>query len=313
MSILSSPALQVHFVKLHFLIQTTESRQWPVNKVSALRGGMGEALLRLHCVRDRRCEACSFREDCLVQRMMYSHMKIQPTFMSRGDSMGYVLECTDYRNYLEKGEELEFHLLLIGSNIACFNLYLQAFQYLGMMGIGKEHARYEILRVTDSTRRTILRNRELCMADFPVQTLQQYLEHRKQEQSYMLRTSQLRILLRTPLCLKYRGAFLSKLVPEALMESASRRLYMLDCFEGIPADAFPAAEHLPKIAHQKITMQAVKRFSTTHNDKINLTGMTGSVDLTDVDEAAQELLLIGELLHLGKNTSFGFGQYVITS
>ena len=49
-------ALQIRYVKLHFTILFPEASSLPVNKVSALRGGMGEMLLRANCVRDRQCE-----------------------------------------------------------------------------------------------------------------------------------------------------------------------------------------------------------------------------------------------------------------
>lgn len=37
--------LQVRYVKLHFHLRILEDTQLPKNKVSALRGGMGEMLL----------------------------------------------------------------------------------------------------------------------------------------------------------------------------------------------------------------------------------------------------------------------------
>ena len=303
----SDPSVtEIRYIRLHFYIRAAETKHWPINKVSAFRGGMGESLLRMHCVQHRHCETCSFREECLVQRMMYSHMKIQPPFMSRGDSMGYVLECTDYRELLREGDQMDFCLILIGSNISYFSLYLQAFQYLGLTGVGKEHAQYEITRVTDSTGKVIMENNDVLVADLPFQTLRQYLEH-----SDRIGSDRMRILLRTPLSIKYHGTFLTKVTAEALMESASRRLFMLDCFEGISAEACPVTDHLPEIVNQDISIQKIKRYSSTHDERIALSGMVGHIDLEHVDETARTLLRIGELMHLGKNTSFGFGQYRI--
>jgi CRISPR/Cas system endoribonuclease Cas6 (RAMP superfamily) len=42
-----------------------------------------------------------------------------------------------------------------------------------------------------------------------------------------------------------------------------------------------------------------------------LRGIRGSCRLSDVDRTAMALLLAGELLHIGKNTSFGFGRYTV--
>ncbi len=44
----------------------------PKSKTPALRGGIGEMLLRQYCVNDRACEDCEYTRTCLVQRVMYS-------------------------------------------------------------------------------------------------------------------------------------------------------------------------------------------------------------------------------------------------
>lgn len=49
-----------------------EDTYLPVNKVSAIRGGMGEMLLRSNCIRDRNCAVCDFKGECIVRRTMYS-------------------------------------------------------------------------------------------------------------------------------------------------------------------------------------------------------------------------------------------------
>ena len=63
--------LAVRYIKLHFTLLLTEDTVLPKSKVSALRGGMGEMLLRMNCVRDRNCENCDFETECIVRRMMY--------------------------------------------------------------------------------------------------------------------------------------------------------------------------------------------------------------------------------------------------
>ena len=42
------------YIKLHFTLIFPERSVLPVNKVSALRGGMGEMLLRMNCISDRK-------------------------------------------------------------------------------------------------------------------------------------------------------------------------------------------------------------------------------------------------------------------
>ena len=63
-------ALQIRYVKLHFQIRFVEMTRLPVNKVSAIRGGIGEMLLRANCIRDRNCAECDFEQECIVRRTM---------------------------------------------------------------------------------------------------------------------------------------------------------------------------------------------------------------------------------------------------
>ena len=46
-------------------------------------------------------------------------------------------------------------------------------------------------------------------------------------------------------------------------------------------------------------------------EKMLLRGIKGFIETEPIKEELLQLLLAGELLHIGKNTSFGFGQYKI--
>lgn len=70
-------------------------------------------------------------------------------------------------------------------------------------------------------------------------------------------------------------------------------------------------EYLPKLSVQKIYRQKVKRYSTTQQKKIIFYGIGGEFSLLKVTEEMIWYLLAGEILHIGKYTSFGFGEYEI--
>ena len=298
----------IRYVKLHFTLTAQESSSWSVNKVSALRGGMGEMLLRMHCVRDRKCNKCDFNPECLVRQMMYSQMKIQPSFMSEGDSVGYVIECDNYNNYLEEGDEVEFNLLLFGRNIAFFSLYLQAFQYLGMMGIGKEKARFTTSRITNSKGEMIFDGVRVHMSSLGILFIRDYVDYRckKIEESA-------RIVFHTPLTLKYQSEILKTFNMEAIMRSIERRIYILNCFEGNDSGRCELMGHIPKLVCSSVKENSVQRYSSTQNKKMALRGIKGYADIAEIDSCASELLAAGELIHIGKNTSFGFGKYSVIS
>ena len=122
----------IRHVKLQFKIRFLEEGYVPQDKVSAIRGGIGEMLLRMNCIGRRDCENCSFRNECIVQRIYYHKPAIVPDFVTEKGNMGYLFECDNAYKYVEKGTVMEFSMLLLGDNIVNFSSILQAVYQFGM-------------------------------------------------------------------------------------------------------------------------------------------------------------------------------------
>ena len=299
--------LQIRYVKLHFTLKILEDTILPRNKVSALRGGMGEMLLRANCIRNRKCEKCDFISECIVQRTMYSKMEIQPDFMQKGDSAGYVLECENYDEIFYKGEKLKFQLILFGKNIVYLNQYLQAFAYLGMEGLGKHRAKYIVESVANTQNMKLVEGDSVYKKNYKVHTVAEYVQYRMDSDQ-----KEDTIVFHTPLTVKYRGKLIEEVDMEAVMAAIARRIYILDCFEGIATDKIDITGHIPEVICQDIYPVSVERYSSTHDEKIRLHGICGHAVVDQIDETAKILLYTGELIHIGKNTSFGFGRYSLS-
>lgn len=304
-------ALQIRYVKLHFKIMFLDDEILPVNKVSALRGGMGEMLLRANCIRDRQCSVCDFEEECVVRRTMYSKFKQKPDYVKEGgESIGYVLECENYHTHFAKGDLLEFQLLLFGSTIVYLNLFLQAFYALGLQGIGAGNAKFQVLSVTNTKKKELLSGGSIYMQNYIVQYVGDYVCYRLEQ--FRRKKAEGRMIFKTPLTLKYRGEFLQEFEMNALTESVKRRISMMQCYEGIQTDfldEIPA--RVPEILCQEHRFVKVKRYSSRQGDFMFLKGIEGSIQTDGFSEELLCILLAGELIHIGKNTSFGFGRYQV--
>lgn len=297
----------IRYVKLHFTLQIAEDTVMPRYKASAIRGGMGEMLLRSNCIRDRNCDNCDFESECIVRRTMYSKMEIQPEFMSSGDSVGYVTECEDYREEFMEGDELKFNLLLFGKNIVYFSQYLNAIYALGMNGIGKEHSRFRIVSIKNSMNKDLLINSDINMSEYKVGKIADYIAYRKRQTERDHLSGEIRF--RTPLTVKYRGEEIREFDIEPVYEAAKRRLYMLDCFEGIESNAMTQQVNLPVVVSEEHHRVSVRRYSNHQESAMMLHGIQGSMILKEIPDEILDILLAGELIHIGKNTSFGFGRY----
>lgn len=265
-------------------------------------------LLRANCIGDRNCPKCKFESECIVQRTMYSKFVQKPDFVTTGESVGYVLECENYTEQFCAGEKMEFSLLLFGKTIVYFNLYMQAFYTLGLQGVGKNKSRFRIVSVTNSQKEQILdENNNIYMKRYKVMKLEDYVTYRMRDKE--AKDTQWEILLKTPLTLKYQGEFLQEFHSEALIKAIIRRIYMLDCFEGLELSYYNLdAAYIPQIVFQNVYHIAVPRYSSRQADKMVLHGIEGRAVLENVNGEIAPLLYAGELMHIGKNTSFGFGR-----
>lgn len=300
-------AFQIRYVKLRFEIQFQESSRLPKNKVSAIRGGLGEMLLCANCIRDRDCANCDFEGECIVRRTMYSKFDRKPDFVTTGESVGYVLECENYEEFFEPGQVLEFHLLLFGKTIVYFSQFLQAVYQLGMIGIGKEHALYKLVSIRNTKGRELMEGRNIRMEYYQIQTIGDYIAHRLRQKIVWEK----RLRFKTPVTLKYQGVYQEKPTLEAVISAAFRRLYILDCFEGLDCEKMDWKKEYPKVLEEDFREITVYRYSTTKNKKIALRGVKGDMQLSELPEELLLVLLAGEVMHIGKNTSFGFGRYLV--
>ena len=101
---------------------------------------------------------------------------------------------------------------------------------------------------------------------------------------------------------------------DPVIASIRRRLYMLDCFEGIEEEIF--WDETPESAvtiKQQSRLEGVNRYSNRRDSAMTLRGIRGKVWFEGADEETMKLLFAGELLHVGKNTSFGFGEFEVRS
>ncbi len=306
-------ALQIRYIKLYFTVEILEDTRLPAEKVSALRGGMGEMLLRANCVRDRGCGQCDFEEECIVRRTMYSKYESRPRFVTSNDSVGYILECENYEEEFQEGELLEFHLILFGKSIVYFNQYMQAFFALGQSGMGKYGSRFRIVSVANTERQQILSENSVFMEYYRIHTVKDYVEYRMAKLQEA--GCKNKIIFRTPLALKYRDEFLGEFHMEAIWNAVRRRIYMLDCYEGAEQDIYGydsfVGSVLPQIAGQRHEYIRIRRYSSTQDRSMVLAGIKGYVQLDAIPGDILPVLLAGELIHIGKNTSFGFGRYRI--
>lgn len=75
MSQLLIKSQDIRYTKLTFVVQFTEDTMLPKQKVSAIRGGIGEMLLRANCVRGANVKNVIFQMNVLCSASCILNMK----------------------------------------------------------------------------------------------------------------------------------------------------------------------------------------------------------------------------------------------
>ena len=298
--------LNIPYVRLKFLICFPENSLLPKYKVSALRGGMGEMLLRSNCIRDRNCKVCPFEGACIVRSAFYTRMKRKPDFMQGDDSIGYLIECDDSRTEFYAGDHMVFYLVLFGNNLVYFAQYLQAFYQLGNAGVGRYHSRFFIQSVENQFGHSLLEHDNIRMDYYTPELLSAYVIRR--EKMFSAENHQVGLRFITPFTVKYQGKYIHTFIVEAIIQSCLRKVMMLDYFTDQYLD-MPELCGYPSINIQKCFESKIPRYSSTHGEKVMLHGIKGEFYFESFPREILPYLIAGERIHIGKNTSFDFGRY----
>lgn len=299
---------QFHFTMLYFTMVFDRSGDLPLYKSSAIRGGMGQELLRQYCLGDHdRCEQCMLREKCIVQSIMYAPYQIRPDFVQEGESAGYSLSCVDFRRKVCAGDEMEFRIILYGDTVAFFHPILQALYSFGMTGLGKEHVTFRIQKIRNIDNEDILSENDIHLDKIKTLTAWDYVSAREAD---IRKRTELYLQMLSPCAVSYHGKIVKEISGEALVRSVWRRVYMQHLFEGFMVEPKPILE-MPVVLEQQVESCLVGRYSGKKKEKTNLSGVTGWVKLGNISEEMLRLFLAGEISCIGKNIRFGFGVYRI--
>ena len=298
---------KIRFTKLIFEIQMLEDCELTAYKVSALRGGMGQMLLLQNCINHgnaENCEMCAYRTSCIVQNVMYAPFKIVPEQNMPKNSPGYIIDCRDMRRQYKSGDRIRYEVTLFGDVISYVMPVIYAFSSLGAAGLGEKHARFQLVSIWNRKKIPILSQGNIELGHLLLENLHDYVEERMCDASFSGK-----VVFYTPYCIKYQGSELDHIIPEALILSLRRRIYMLALYEGLVMERpHYEVEELPSIVEQSAKKKMIVRYSSTNNRQMSLKGMQGYVQLEQCSEDIQRLLYAGEIVHVGKNVHFGFGS-----
>lgn len=298
--------LDISYVELFYNIQLKRKCMLPRYKTSALRGTIGNALLYRYCIGNKDCKTCSFEQNCIVHNIFNPKSSIDVPFLSsKGTSSpGYVIECLDYRTEYSKGDILEFKITLFGRNIVYLSQFVYSFDNISYIGFGSTKESFRLLGVYNSTGLPIYENQYLYKENIVINNVLNYVNEREKTIHSIKK-----IQFITPFRLVHNNKLSNSTTFQDIIYALSRRLVILSSLENIHTRGIFVGEG--KIISQKLNWIDIERFSTRQQEYLKLGGLVGEIEFSEEINQYLKYMIAGELIHLGKNTSFGLGKYRI--
>lgn len=303
--------------KYLFKCQLLDDAVLPPYKGSTFRGAFGVALKRVVCaVRENNCDACLLKPRCIYARIFET--KDSPADVPQkvaAPPHPYVIEPPLTRQcQFKAGESFHFTLLLFGEANEYLPYFVYAFEAMGEQGIGKRvgerRARFTLtcIEMDGKAIYDVQRRKLAAGATRPLA-----LAPPSEEAS----PGRLTLRFQTPLRLKFENQLSADLPFHLLVRAMLRRISSLFAFHGTGEPAldyrglvFQAKE----VATSSSTLHWLEweRYSNRHQQTMLMGGMAGNVSYEEVPAHYLPLVELCRILHIGKQSSFGLGQFDYT-
>lgn len=314
------PSMELPIARYRFTARWQDAVRLPQYAGSLLRGQFGAALRHMACMtRQSRCADCPLQSTCPYTQIFEAPPP--PAHALQKFSAipnAYVMEPPPLgeRDYAA-GDELVFHMVLMGAAREQLALVVFAWQRALARGLTRQRAAAELMQVdwleAAGERYTVWTQDEPVLQEHPAQLA---------IPPAPASLSALTLHIHTPLRLQQQGKPLRprQLSARTLTAALARRAALVLEFHAGQAQWGKAAREAAALAAQvqdardELRWYDWTRFSSRQQQEMTLGGVLGRWRLAaDPDTLAQLWLWLwlGQWLHVGKNATMGMGAYTL--
>lgn len=307
--------LHLPVARYRFDCVATSTVRLPDYAGSTLRGAFGNALRRTACMtRQKDCKSCPLYRSCPYPELFETPAPPEHDLQRFSQIPNpYVIEPPPIgAQRLEAGERISFHMVLIGRARAQLPLVIHAWQRALRHGIGAGDGALELAAVSH------VGQQGATLLWQPHATA--LISHGDEAHAVPAIGQQATLSFTTPLRLQDNGKPLGagQLTARTLLVALARRLSLLAEFHaGQQALNVPMLAQLAESIQlrQQLHWHDWARYSSRQQQLMKLGGLVGnlSLSLSGNLQPFASLLHHGKWAHLGKNATFGLGQYSLAT
>jgi hypothetical protein len=303
-----------------FTIQALNTIDFGGFNGSALRGGFGDVLRKLTChtgLTD--CTGCPSFRNCPFTRIFnIAPPENDPHFKSETQVPRPFIIDAMKEKALSHGQIANFRIGLVGRANEDLPYFVVSFQQLGKLGIGRGRGKFKLLSVSSID--PLHNSLPVCIFDADKNLLSPSIAHPIQIVDLLSKEkstdiSAIRLVFDSPAHLNRKGQAPQEPPDfEVLLRSVLRRYSDLASLygEGRPDINYKELvdnSKVIKLTNSNIKYQVSRSYSQRKQAITPLAGITGSLDFSGNMSPFMPYLIFGQWLHIGKQATFGMGQY----
>ena len=310
------------FTRYRFTYTVQEPLKMPHHKGNVFRGRFGYILRHIACIgeSEKSCaEKCQFPERCVYSKCFETPVPEDSTIL-RGQPYAphpFILEPprTGQLEYAPN-DTFTCNLTLIGEAINLLPWIVLTFREIGRRRIGLRDKRgqCQLSKVESLSARSGQQPQTIYTAESEMLTddgLILQLDDVMHGEPHTADAIELEFL--TPTSIKVNGKWTSQLTFEHLIRNLLRRIRFLSyfhCGEDLDVDAPALIKAASAVTHHlRLKWLRKDRYSYRTEKSVPMGGFVGKVRFEGELEPFLPFIYLGEYLHIGHHTAFGFGQY----
>lgn len=288
---------------------------------NTLRGGFGYFLKKTLCLSGKdKCSDCILFDTCPYVYIFETHPPKNSKVLKKSSNICQPFVFYTHHKYGEKiqadllNNNITLYLTLFGRGIELFPYFIFALKRLGEEGLGREKIIFSVEKIFNRAQNSFIYEKSDGDKIKPC-VIEKIAVPITCETG---KDTNVEVCLLSPTRIQKSGSVLAKPDSEIFIKTLLRRIYniaLFHCSVDIPWDYRDIIQKLSKIRILTDNTETVwtDRYSTRQNQRITMKGIIGNFTLGSFPSSMLPLLEAGEILHVGKNTGFGFGKYKINT
>ena len=307
--------------RYHVILTARSTIMMPPYTGSTLRAGFGPAFRKLVCTQGSiDCRDCTLKTVCSYPyNFETAPFEGADQFPSYDDvPRPFVIDPLGTQGEYRRGESFAFQLTLIGRAIDYLPYFLVSFRDLGESGIGKKRGRFQLTQVLTDSRESVYDSDTQMVHNFD--NALRFAEIQREALSLLaarfdsLNTLTLHLL--APTRIAHDGELMDKLPFHVFWQHLIERISALayfHCGESLEIDFKELIEKAKTVETTETSLEwkDVTQHASRQDKKAQFDGLVGNVTYEGELAMFMPFVVLGELLHVGKNAMFGLGKYRI--